>query len=85
MFWIIAGDVLIKMGRHQEALDVYQKALTFEPDNPDLHYNLGVVHIETGHPDKALSHFEKAERKEALMESNEVEEKSKAIFQECSL
>ena len=48
------------MGRHQEALEVYQKALTFEPDNPDLHYNLGVVHIETGHPDKALSHFEKA-------------------------
>ena len=60
VLWIIAGDVLIKMGRHQEALEVYQKALTFEPDNPDLHYNLGVVHIETGHPDKALSHFEKA-------------------------
>ena len=48
------------MGRHAEALQVYQDALKYEPDNPDLHYNLGVVHIESGEPKIALDHFEHA-------------------------
>ena len=58
--YINRGDVLIKMGRHAEALQVYQDALKYEPDNPDLHYNLGVVHIESGEPKIALDHFEHA-------------------------
>lgn len=58
--YINRGDVLIKMGRHAEALDVYREALKYEPENPDLHYNLGVVHIEWGEPDIALEHFERA-------------------------
>ena len=58
--YINRGDVLIKMGRHSEALDVYGDALKYEPENPDLHYNLGVVHIERGEPETALEHFERA-------------------------
>ena len=56
--YINRGDVLIKMGRHAEALEVYHDALKHEPQNPDLYYNLGVVHIEWGEPDIALQHFE---------------------------
>ena len=58
--YINRGDVLIKMGRHAEALEVYHDALKHEPENPDLYYNLGVVHIEWGEPDIALQHFEQA-------------------------
>ena len=58
--YINRGDVLIKMGRHREALEVYRNALKHEPENPDLHYNLGVVHIERGEPETALEHFERA-------------------------
>ena len=58
--YINRGDVLIKMGRHSEALDVYGDALKYEPENPDLHYNLGVVHIERGEPEIALEHFERS-------------------------
>ena len=58
--YINRGDVLIKMGRHKEALEVYTHALRYEPDNPDLHYNLGVVYIELGEPEVALEHFERA-------------------------
>ena len=58
--YINRGDVLIKMGRHSEALATYSQALAFEPTNPDLHYNLGVVHIEMDQPQQALAHFNRA-------------------------
>ena len=35
--YINRGDVLIKMGKAEEAYKVYEQALVFEPDNPDLH------------------------------------------------
>jgi tetratricopeptide (TPR) repeat protein len=48
------------MGKPTEALYIYQEALKFEPDNPDLHYNLGVVLIELGQPVQALVMFNNA-------------------------
>ena len=48
------------MGKANEAYNVYEQALEFEPDNPDLHYNLGVVLIELGKPTKALEMFNNA-------------------------
>ena len=48
------------MNRASEAYDIYQEALRFEPDNPDLHYNLGVVLIELGDPTRALEMFNNA-------------------------
>ena len=41
-------------------LKVYERALAFDEQNPDLYYNLGVVHIERGVPDQALYYFDKA-------------------------
>ena len=58
--YINRGDVLIKMGKANEAYKVYQEALNFEPDNADLHYNLGVVLIELGKPNEALEMFNNA-------------------------
>ena len=48
------------MGKANEAYQVYQEALKFEPDNADLHYNLGVVLIELGKPIEALDMFNNA-------------------------
>ena len=48
------------MGKANEAYKVYQEALNFEPDNADLHYNLGVVLIELGKPNEALEMFNNA-------------------------
>ena len=48
------------MGKAAEAKEVYNNALEFEPDNADLHYNLGVVLIELGQPDVALEMFNNA-------------------------
>lgn len=48
------------MNRADEAYRVYEEALKFEPENADLHYNLGVVLIELGQPSKALEMFENA-------------------------
>ena len=45
---------------HEVSLKVYERALAFDEQNPDLYYNLGVVHIERGVPDQALYYFDKA-------------------------
>jgi hypothetical protein len=36
------------MGRADDAKATYETALTFDANNADLHYNIGVVHIELG-------------------------------------
>ena len=48
------------MGKAGEPYQVYQEALQFEPDNADLHYNLGVVLIELAKPNVALEMFNNA-------------------------
>ena len=58
--YINRGDVLIKMGRPDEAKTTYETALTFDANNADLHYNIGVVHIERGQADKAMQDFDRA-------------------------
>ena len=54
--YINRGDVLLRLNRSREAQQQYETALTYEPDNPDIHYNLGVVHIEMQEPDRALKY-----------------------------
>ena len=48
------------MGRPEEAKSVYEMALTFDPQNADLHYNIGVVHIELGLVQQAQQDFTRA-------------------------
>jgi Tfp pilus assembly protein PilF len=48
------------MGRPDEAKSVYETALAYDSNNADLHYNIGVVHIELGHVDQAQEDFTKA-------------------------
>ncbi|XP_062603708.1 protein O-mannosyl-transferase TMTC3-like isoform X2 [Saccostrea cucullata] len=58
--YINRGDILVKLGQKEEALEVYNIALKYEPDNADVHYNIGVVLLELGRPEEARKSFETA-------------------------
>lgn len=40
--YINRGDILIKLNRTKEAQDVFEVALRYDKDNPDIHYNVGL-------------------------------------------
>ncbi len=42
-----------------EAIDSYEKSLSFDPNNADAHYNLGLLYTSArGMPEKALQHYQ---------------------------
>ena len=52
--YINRGDVLMRLGRPRDAQAQYETALQYEPDNADIYYNLGVVHLEQSLQQTAL-------------------------------
>ena len=58
--YINRGDVLLRMNRSQEALQIYQEALKFDANNADIHYNLAVVALEQQKPDLGMKYLDKA-------------------------
>jgi len=48
------------MNKTREAQEVYETALSFDHDNPDLFYNLAVVLLNQGNHDKAMVYLNKA-------------------------
>ncbi|KAH8865972.1 Protein O-mannosyl-transferase TMTC3 [Schistosoma japonicum] len=54
------GSVLIKLGRYEEAEEAYRNALLYQPKNPDLNYNLGVVLLESHKKSEGLSYLNTA-------------------------
>lgn len=45
---------------YDEAVEAYEKSLTFNPDNADAHYNLGLLYAGyKNDPDKAVLHYRK--------------------------
>jgi tetratricopeptide (TPR) repeat protein len=53
------GSALLKMGRGDEAIAQYQKALQIKPDNAEAHNNLGNVLLQKGQVDEAMVHYQK--------------------------
>lgn len=41
--YINRGDVLLKLNRTKEAQEVYERALFYDTDNPDIYYNVSIV------------------------------------------
>ncbi|XP_050391330.1 protein O-mannosyl-transferase TMTC3 isoform X1 [Patella vulgata] len=58
--YINRGDVLVKLGRIEEAIKVYEAALKHDPENADLYYNIGVVYLENKNIKMAHEYFTKA-------------------------
>jgi tetratricopeptide (TPR) repeat protein len=45
-------------GQYHKALEVINKILEIDPQNPDVHYERGTMHIATNNPLAAISDFE---------------------------
>ena len=50
---MMRGFALRKMGRAQEGLTFYGRALALDPDNANTYEYLGAYHVETGNLDMA--------------------------------
>lgn len=57
--YINDGDVLLRMGKKEEALKQYKTALLYD-NNADIYYNLGVVYLDVKQTQQAMIHFNKA-------------------------
>ena len=47
-FFLARGVCLDKLGRQEEAIEAYKKAIEFKPDNSDSYYNIGVIYVNRG-------------------------------------
>jgi DNA-binding response OmpR family regulator/cytochrome c-type biogenesis protein CcmH/NrfG len=47
------GIALRRQQKYHQALDCYRQALHLDPQSPQVHFNLGVLYLELGEPDKA--------------------------------
>jgi tetratricopeptide (TPR) repeat protein len=56
--YMILGNSLDKLGRTDEAISTFKKALEVLPDNQLLHFNLAAMLSNTGSFDEARSHLE---------------------------
>ncbi len=54
------GIVLQELGKLEDAVASYQKALTIKPNIAEAHNNLGLVLFELGRPEEAIANYRKA-------------------------
>lgn len=54
-YLVSRGGVLFALGRHDESIDMLSKATDAEPEDADLHYQLGVVLHASGRNDDACA------------------------------
>ncbi|QGY39847.1 tetratricopeptide repeat protein [Pseudodesulfovibrio cashew] len=66
------GVILRGEGRWEEALEVYEKALGIDREDPAVHYNMGLAYWEGGKRSKALHCFEHALKSDPLFFSSSV-------------
>jgi tetratricopeptide (TPR) repeat protein len=55
------AEVLLALGRYEEAEQQLRQALAADPDDPSIHYNLGVVAVARDDLPGALTHWEHSE------------------------
>ncbi len=52
------GNRLLRKGKPDQALTAYEKALVREPDNPDIHYNIGGALYGMQNYDEAIAAYQ---------------------------
>ena len=57
---LLESNIRWEMGDVESYEKLITKALEIEPENADLHFNLGVISSDKGDVDKAMSHYNKA-------------------------
>lgn len=58
--WHLLGVVLFQVGRHAEAAQAVEKAISFNPKDAGYHYNLGNIYCNLGRIDKAEGVYNQA-------------------------
>lgn len=54
------GTAYVKAGLFDDAMDAYNKSLSYKPDNADVHYYLGLLYQKSRKdPQKAVAHFKR--------------------------
>ena len=56
------GQVLTNIGKHEQAIDHYNKALRNNPNYAMAHYNLGNIYMALGKPGQAIYHYQETLR-----------------------
>ena len=59
------GNTYYGLGQYEKAVEAYQNALKFAPNDPDTHNNLGATYLNLSKNDEASQSFKKAYRSEA--------------------
>jgi tetratricopeptide (TPR) repeat protein len=60
--WGAFGQYLYRLGQRERALPLLEKAAALTPDNPALHYNLGLAYVQEKRYELAVDHARKAYR-----------------------
>ena len=58
--WIVQGLDSQKLGKLEEAIEFYRRAVALSPDDATIYNNLGIVYHQLGQLDLALSHYKKS-------------------------
>jgi protein O-mannosyl-transferase len=56
------GNILLRLGKVQEAIDQYEQVLQVNPNDAEAHANLGNALLQSGKTHEAISHYEAALR-----------------------
>ena len=56
--WNNLGELYVKIGRYQDAVEANEKALQLQADLPDAHHALGLAHLKLGNTTAALAQCE---------------------------
>lgn len=59
-FYTVIASIEDDLGNHEKAIALYQEALRQEPNDPLLHFNLGVTYARQQHTQLAISSLERA-------------------------
>jgi tetratricopeptide (TPR) repeat protein len=57
---ITLGEVKLALGDDEGAAEAYRAVLALDPENPDAHLELGILHERRGEPEEAEEHFVEA-------------------------
>ena len=58
--WTQLGHLYFDSGKHEKAIEAYDKSLALDPSRPDVWTDMGVMFRRIGKPEKAIESFEKA-------------------------
>ncbi len=71
---LLLGGLMSAMQMYDQALDLYQKTLTFYPDDMETSLFIGALHAEKGEFKKSIDHFRK------MVRNDKIKDKSQAWY-----